>query len=170
MQLWCQIDAVIVLPVYCHCEGLTQWPICPRLRDRRRRTKTTGTFLLIIFLRWLTYRLIHFSKYCSVAARSGKGRGAKEIGHNLVRGRPKFGHNLVRKRHKIGHCLKREWPSHFYARTTKNSVTSQHANETRSGHNFVGNRWQHGAQICKHFTSIFTSAAWKHKNRNYILY
>ena len=37
----------------------------------------------------------------SVAARLGKGQGAKEIGHNLARERPKFGHNLVRKRHKI---------------------------------------------------------------------
>ena len=41
----------------------------------------------------------------SVPARLGKGQGAKEIGHNLVRERPKFGHNLVRKRHKIGHSL-----------------------------------------------------------------
>ena len=44
----------------------------------------------------------------SVPARLGKGQGAKEIGHNLVRERPKFGHNLVRKRHKIGHTFTRE--------------------------------------------------------------
>ena len=32
----------------------------------------------------------------SVAARLGKGQGAKEIGHNLAREQPKFGHKLVR--------------------------------------------------------------------------
>ena len=46
----------------------------------------------------------------SVRARLGKGQGAKEVGYNLARERPKFGHNLVH----------------------------EHANETRSGHNFVG--------------------------------
>ena len=64
----------------------------------------------------------------SVPARLGKGQGAKEIGHNLAREQPKFGHNLVRKQHKIGHTFTRE-------RLVKT--------------------W---AQICKHFTSIFTSA------------
>ena len=44
----------------------------------------------------------------SVPARLGKGQGAKEIGHNLVREQPKFGHNLVRGRHIIGHSLERE--------------------------------------------------------------
>ena len=44
----------------------------------------------------------------SVPARLGKGRGAKEIGHNLARERPKFGHNLVRKQLKIGHSSERE--------------------------------------------------------------
>ena len=78
----------------------------------------------------------------SVPDRLGKGQGAKEIGHNLAHEKTKFGHNLVCKRHKIG--LK------FRARTTKsstplrvndqNSVTIQHANEMRSGHNFVGDR------------------------------
>ena len=97
----------------------------------------------------------------TVPARLGKGQGAKEIGHNLARERPKFRHNLVHKRHKIGHSLEREWPSqaHFYAWTTKIQVTIQHTNETRSGHNFVGDQWKHG--ICKNFTSIFTSAVWK---------
>ena len=42
------------------------------------------------------------------ASRLGKGQGAREIGHNLVREQPKFGHNLVRKRHIIGHSLERE--------------------------------------------------------------
>ena len=42
-------------------------------------------------------------------------------------------------------------------------------NETRPGHNFVGDLWKHGHKICKHFTSIFTPV-WKHKNSNYILY
>ena len=66
----------------------------------------------------------------SVPARLGKGHGAKEIRHNLARERPKFGHNLVRKRHKIGHSLERV--------NDQNSVTIQHANETRSWHSFVG--------------------------------
>ena len=52
----------------------------------------------------------------------------------------------------------------FRARMTKwgtllrvkdqNSVTIQHANETRSSHNFVGNWWKHGhksASSYKHF-------------------
>ena len=80
----------------------------------------------------------------SVPARLGKGQGAKEIGHNLARDRPQFWHNLVRKRHKI-----------FYAWTTK--IWS------------CGRLMKTWAQICKHFTSIFTSAVWKHKNSNYIL-
>ena len=84
------------------------------------------------------------SLLASVPARLGKGQGAKEIGHNLARERPKFGHNLVRKRHKI-----------FYAWTTK--IWS------------CGRLMKIWAQICKHFTSIFTSAVWKHKNSNYIL-
>ena len=46
----------------------------------------------------------------SVLARLGKGQGAKEIVYNLARERSKFGHNPA------------------------------HANETRSGHNFVGDR------------------------------
>ena len=41
----------------------------------------------------------------SVPAGSGKGQGAKEIGHNLARERPKSGHNLLRKRHKIFYGL-----------------------------------------------------------------
>ena len=81
----------------------------------------------------------------SVPARLRKGQGAKEIGHNLACERPKFGHNLVRKRHKI-----------FYAWTTKKIWSCGRLMKT----------W---AQICKHFTSIFTSAVWKHKNSNYIL-
>ena len=50
-----------------------------------------------------------------------KGRVQREIGHNLARERPKLGHNLVRKRQ-------------------QKSGTIQHANETRSGHNFVSDR------------------------------
>ena len=46
-----------------------------------------------------------YSDVYSVPARLGKGQGAKEIGHNLMREQPKFGHNLVRKRHKIVHSL-----------------------------------------------------------------
>ena len=84
--------------------------------------------------------------YYSVPARLGKGQRAKEIEHNLARERPKFGHNnyLVRKRHKI-----------FYAWTTK--IWS------------CGRLMKTWPQICKRFTSIFTSAVWKHKNSNYIL-
>ena len=48
------------------------------------------------------------AKLLSVPARLGKGRGAKEIGHNLACEQPKFRHNLVRKRHKIGHTFTRE--------------------------------------------------------------
>ena len=73
------------------------------------------------------------SRVISVPARLGKGQGAKEIGHNLARERPEFGHNLVRKRHKI-----------FYVRTIK--IWS------------CGRLMKTWAQICKHFTSIFTSA------------
>ena len=81
----------------------------------------------------------------SVPAGLGNGQGAKEIiRHNLARERPKFGHNLVRKRHKI-----------FHAWTTK--IWS------------FGRLMKTWAQICKHFTSIFTSAVWKRKNSNYIL-
>ena len=65
----------------------------------------------------------------SVPARLGKGQDAKEMGHNL-------GHILVCKRHKIGHSLERT----LLRVDDRNSVTIQHANETRSGHNFVGDR------------------------------
>ena len=40
----------------------------------------------------------HTHIHVSVPARLGKGQGAKEIGHNLVR-ESKFGHNSVRDRH-----------------------------------------------------------------------
>ena len=72
----------------------------------------------------------------SVPARLGKGQGAKEMGHNVAREQRKIGHNLVRKRHKIGHSLERT----LLCVNDRNSVTIQHANETRSGHNFVGDR------------------------------
>ena len=94
--------------------------------------------------RLCSFMATELHSYISVPARLGKGQGAKEIGHNLARERPKFGHNLVRKRHKI-----------FYAWTTK--IWSCE---------WLMKTW---AQICKHFTSIFTSAVWKHKNSNNIL-
>ena len=84
----------------------------------------------------------------SVPARLGKGQGAKEIGHNLAREKPKFGHNLVSERHKIGHSLEREWPK--FSRNPaheRNEVWAQ----------FCGRSMKTWAQICKHFTSIFTS-------------
>ena len=103
-----------------------------------------------------------------VPARLEKGQGAKEIGHNLARERPKFGHNLLRKRHKIGHSLEREWPKSgtLLLVNDQNSVAVQHANETRSGYNFVGDRLKPGHKSAS--TSIFTSAVWKHSS-NYIL-
>ena len=57
---------------------------------------------------------------CSVPARFGKGQGAKEIGHNLVR-----------KRQKIGHILESERPSwaHFYAWMTK--IQAQSSTQTK---------------------------------------
>ena len=61
--------------------------------------------------------------YSGVPARFGKGRGAKEIGRNLVsRERPEFGHSL-----------EREWPSraHFYAWTTK--IRSQSGTRMKRG-------------------------------------
>ena len=77
----------------------------------------------------------------SVPARLGKGQGAKEIGHSLARERPEFGHNLVRKPNKIGHILEHERPSPFMRERQKFGYNPvQHANETRSGHNFVGDR------------------------------
>ena len=71
--------------------------------------------------------------YYSVAARLGKGQGAKEIGHNLVHERPKFGNNLARKRHKIGHNLERKRPSEarFYARTP--TIRAQSSTRTKRG-------------------------------------
>ena len=84
----------------------------------------------------------------SVAARLGKGQGAKEIEHNLTRERPKIGHNLVRERQKFCHNPARE----------RNEVWAQ----------FCGRLMKTWLQICKHFTSIFTSAVRKHKNSNYI--
>ena len=101
-----------------------------------------------------------WDRLISVPARLGKGQGAREIGHNLVREQPKFGHSLVRKRHKTGHSLEHEW----LCVNDQNSVTIQHANETMPGHNFVGDRWKHGHKSA----SIFTSAVRKH-NSNYIL-
>ena len=77
----------------------------------------------------------------------GKAQGATETGHNLAREQPKFGGTLLRV-------------------NDQNSVTIQHTNETRSGHNFVGDRCKHGHKSAS--TSIFKSAVWKH-NSNYIL-
>ena len=77
----------------------------------------------------------------------GKGQGAKEIGHNLAREQPKFGLNLVRERHIIGHSLERELPK--FGRNPgheRNEVWAQ----------FCGRSMKTWAQICKHFTSIFT--------------
>ena len=76
----------------------------------------------------------------SVPARLGKGTSAKEIGHNLARERPKFENNLVRKRRKIGHSLGHERPSLAHLCTNAQILGIQHANETRSGYNFVGDR------------------------------
>ena len=56
-----------------------------------------------------TYTNTYIILKISVPARLGKGQGAKEIGHNLVREQPKFGHNLVRKafyKHFYIGCLK----------------------------------------------------------------
>ena len=72
-----------------------------------------------------------FTANRSVLARFGKGQGAKEIGHNLARERPKFEHGLEREQPSRGTLLRPNG---------KNSGTIQHANETRSEHNFVGDR------------------------------
>ena len=73
-----------------------------------------------------TIRLWPIMAECSVPARLGKGQGAKEIWHNLAREQPKFGHNLERDE--------------------RNEVWAQ----------FCGRSMKTWAQICKHFTSIFT--------------
>ena len=46
----------------------------------------------------------------SVPTRLGKGRGAKEIGHNLVRKRHKIGHTFTRERPKF--CIVGDWWKH----------------------------------------------------------
>ena len=95
---------------------------------RRGGARTHGTWS-----RPTETRSVKSDFHLHVPTTLGKEQGAKEIGHNLARERPKFGHNLVRKRHKI-----------FYARTTKIW--------------FCGRLMKTWAQICKHFTSIFTLA------------
>ena len=81
---------------------------------------------------------LEFLTQYSVPARLGKGRGAKEIGHNLAREQPKCGHNLVRERHIIVHSLEREWPK--FGRNP-----AHERNEVwDSGHNFVSDRWKNG--------------------------
>ena len=48
----------------------------------------------------------------------------------------------------------------------QNSATIQHANEMRSGHNFVAIDENMGTNLQAFYSS---SAVWKHKNSNYIL-
>ena len=64
-------------------------------------------------------------------ARLRKEQGANEVGNSLARERPIFGHSLVRKRQKTAHSLEQR---------PKFGHNSCHANETRSGHDFVGDR------------------------------
>ena len=86
---------------------------------------------------------LNFGLVISVpATRLVKGQGAKEIRHNLAC-----------ERHKIGHSLERERPKFC------------HNPARKLGTILCG--WKR-AQICKHFTSIFTSVVWKYKNRKYI--
>ena len=101
--------------------------------------------------------LIIINCYNSVPARLGKGQGAKEIGHILAHKQPKFGHNLVRKRHNR---------AQFRARMNKFTFTHERRkfghNPARKGNKvwaqFCGRSMKTWVQICKHFTSIFTSA------------
>ena len=72
----------------------------------------------------------------SVPARLGKGHRAKEIGHNLAREQPKFRQNLCTNDTKLG----------TLSRVNDQNLVLWAIDE---------NIW---AQICKHFTSIFTSA------------
>ena len=92
-QLWRSPDG-------CVCVLQRILTLLPELIHRRWQYHSIGTRLHVEHYR--------FSQ-SSVPARLGKGRGAKEIGHNLV-SRERFGHNLVRKRHKIGHTFTRERP------------------------------------------------------------
>ena len=116
----------------------------------------------------------------SVSARLGKVHGAKEIGcerpkfgynlackrqkigHSLECERPKFGYNLARKRQKIGHSLERERPKFGH-----NPV--QHVNETRFGHDFVGDRWKHGHKFATCLQFIGCLKTQKQKFKLYIM-
>ena len=86
---------------------------------------------------WFVYVLIPGCPSDRLPARLGKGQGAKEIGHNLARERPKFGHNLVHKRQKTRARFR---ALNDLRANSQNSGTIQYANETGSGHNFVGDR------------------------------
>ena len=87
--------------------------------------------------------------YNSVPARFGKGQGAKEIGHNLVR-----------ERHIIGQ---------FRARITK--IRSQSSTWTKRSLGII--LWAIDENMginLQAFYKHFYTHVWKHKNRNYILY
>ena len=72
----------------------------------------------------------------SAPAWLGKGQGAKEIGHDLVRERPKCGHNFVRKRPKNR--------TRFGACSTKSGtllrMSAQNFGTIRHTTNFVSDR------------------------------
>ena len=79
---------------------------------------------------WLNDAGIIYPYY--VPARLGKGlQGAKEMGHNLVWGITKIWAQFKARMTKPGTLLRMN---------DQNSVTIQHANETRSRHNSVGDR------------------------------